>query len=311
MTPGFSIVMETENLETAGPQHLLDALESLARQTISPQRAREVVLVNSGRVEQSVVDAIHDRFPWVAIHASAEPLDYYAAKALGTELTSGEVVLFFDSDVRYDTMWLESMLDLFGSDPSVDVVAGETSLGVSGPYTLAVLLAWAFPPWSRRSRAYSTTSYAANNVAFRRRMLEAIPIPLATGLWRGNCTLHSHRLVRAGAKMLRSPQARALHPTLPFREFYPRLFGAGFNDAGAMILEQRGQGRSEWGARAYALLYVSARRCLRVVARTATVVRSYPRWWAYLPLGWPLAISGLAASLFGTAAASVSWRARN
>jgi glycosyltransferase involved in cell wall biosynthesis len=311
MTPAFSIVMETENLETAGPQHLLDALESLARQTIPPDRAREVVLVNSGRVEQSVIDAIHDRFPWVAIHASAEPLDYYAAKVRGAALTSGDVVLFFDSDVRYDPRWLESMLDLFGGDPSVDVVAGETALDVSGPYTLAVLLAWAFPPWSRRARAYPTTSYAANNVAFRRRLLDAIPIPVGTGLWRGNCTLHSHRLLRAGAKMLRSPQAKALHPTLPFREFYPRLWGAGVNDTGAMILEQRSQGRSDWVARVYALMYVSARRSLRVMARSVTVVRSYPRWWAYLPLALPLAISGLAASLLGAAVASASWRARS
>jgi len=40
-------------------------------------------------------------------------------------------------------------------------------------------------------------------------------------------------------------------------------------------------------------------------------VRSYPRLWPYLPLALPLAISGLAASLFGAVAASVSWRARN
>jgi len=311
MTPTFSIVMESENLETAGPQQLLEALESLARQTLSPEHARKVVLVNSGRIEQSVVDAIHNRFPWVAIHASAEPLDYYAAKALGAELSSGEVVLWYDSDLQYDTRWLESMLDLFGSDPSVDVVAGETSLSISGPYTLAVLLAWAFPPWSQRAQPYSTTGYAANNVAFRRRLLDAVPIPLATGLSRGNCTLHSHRLVRAGAKMLRSPRARALHAMLPFRQFYPRLWGAGFNDAGALILDQRSQGRSDWGARAYALRYVSVRRCLRVVTRSVTVVRSYPRWWPYLPLALPLAISGLAASLFGAVAASVSWRARN
>jgi glycosyltransferase involved in cell wall biosynthesis len=308
MTPSFSIVVETENLESAGQQELLDALKSLARQSLSPELAREVLIVNSGRVEESVVNAIRTRFPWIAIHASAEPLDYYAAKALGVSLTSGDIVLMFDSDVQYDAHWLESVLELFGSDPDLDLVTGETSLEVSGPYTLAVLLAWAFPPLTRRAHAYATTGYAANNVAFRRRVLDAIPIPVGTGLWRGNCTLHSHRLVRARAKMLRSPQASAIHPMLPFRNFYPRLWGAGFNDTGASILAQRSLGRSNGYARVYALLYVCARRSLRVASRTFAVVSSHPRWLAYLPIALPLAITGLAASFCGAATASVSRR---
>ena len=197
------------------------------------------------------------------------------------------------------------------SNPSADVVTGETSLSVSGPYTLAVLLTWAFPPWSRRDRAYPTTGYAANNVAFRRRRLDATPIPLRTGLRRGNCALHAYRLMRAGATMLRSPQARALHPMLSIRDYYPRLWGAGYNEVIVMILEQRSRGRSISGARAYALHYVTARRCLRLLVRCIAIGRSYPRWWAYLPAALPLALSGLAVSLCGAAAATVSRPVRN
>jgi glycosyltransferase involved in cell wall biosynthesis len=311
VNPDFSIVVETENLQTADQQHLLRALESLARQTFSPERAREVVLINSGQVETSLTDTIHDRFPWVVIHASGEPVDYYAAKALGVALTTGEIVIFFDSDVRYDPRWLESILELMGNDSNIEVVAGETSLSVTGPYTLAVLLVWAFPPWSQRDRAYPTTGYAANNVAFRRRRLEVTPIPLGIGLWRGNCTLHARHLVRAGARMLRSPQARALHPTLPFREFYRRLWGAGYNEVRVMILEQCSRGRPTWGAYAFALPYVGVRRSLRLLVRCIAVGRSYPRWWVYLPVALPLAISGLAVSLCGAAAAGVSPRAQS
>jgi glycosyltransferase involved in cell wall biosynthesis len=311
MTPDFSIVVETGNLESAGQQRLLEALESLAQQTISPQCAREVMLINTGLVEPSVTDAIHARFPWVIVHTTGEPVDYYAAKALGVALTIGEIVVFCDCDVRYEPRWLESMLELMSGDSSAEVVTGETSLSVSGPYTLAVLLAWAFPPWSQRERAYETTGYAANNVAFRRRRLEATPIPLATGLRRGNCTLHAYRLKRAGARMLRNPQARAVHPMLPLREFYPRLWGAGYNDASVMIIEQRSRGRSSWSARGYALPYVAARRCLRLLMRCMTIARRYPRWWALMPAALPLAISGLVVSVGGATAASLSRSARN
>jgi glycosyltransferase involved in cell wall biosynthesis len=304
MTPSFSIVVETENLETADRRRLLDALDSLAAQSISPQLAREVVLISTGRIDQLGIQTIRRRFPWIVIHTASEPVDYYGAKALGAELTTGEVVVFFDSDVRYEARWLESILESMTSHPDAEVVSGETTVGVSGPYTLAVLLSWAFPPWSQRDRAYPTTGYAANNVAFRRRRLVATPIPLGTGLRRGNCTLHAHQMVRAGVTMLRIPQARAVHPMLPLREYYPRLWGAGYNEAGVMILEQCSRGRSIAGARAYALPYVIARRCLRLLVRSVTVARLYPRWWLLLPAALPLAISGLAASLCGAAAAT-------
>jgi glycosyltransferase involved in cell wall biosynthesis len=146
MTPDFSIVIETENLESAGQRRLLEALDSLAQQTISPKRARQVVLINSGLIEPSVAEAIHARFPWVIIHTAGEPVDYYAAKGLGVALTTGEVIVFFDCDVHYEPRWLESILEIMFADSNAEVVTGETSLNVSGPYTLAVLLAWAFPP---------------------------------------------------------------------------------------------------------------------------------------------------------------------
>ena len=113
MTASFSIVVETENLETTDQQHLLDSLEGLAHQTLSPERACEVLLINSGRVEQSVTDTIRNRFPWIAIHTSGEPVDYYAAKALGAALTTGEVVVFSTATCntfpvglnRYSNQW--------------------------------------------------------------------------------------------------------------------------------------------------------------------------------------------------------------
>lgn len=310
MIPSFSIVVETENLETADQEDLLAALQGLARQTVSPARAREVVLVNSGRVEPAVVAAIRDRFPWVLVHTPAQPLDYYAAKSLGAALSTGEIVVFFDSDVQYDSHWLESLLDSLGRDPVAEVMSGETSIGVSGPYSLAVLLSWAFPPWSRRDRPYPTSGYAANNVAFRRLRLAATPIPLDTGLRRGNCTLHGYRLARTGAAMLCNPRARAVHPVLAFRDYYPRLWGAGYNEVSVMILEQCSRGRSLSGARAYALQYVSARRCLRLLVRCLSVGRFHPRWWIYLPAALPLALSGLAASLCGVVAGTLSRSAR-
>jgi glycosyltransferase involved in cell wall biosynthesis len=304
--PSFSIVVETENLETADQQRLLQALDQLAHQTVPPERAREVILIDSGDVGRPAMATIRARYPWIDVHVTAEAIDYYAAKNLGAGLTTGEVIVFFDCDVCYEAGWLEAMLQALDGDVRAEVVAGETSLAVSGAYTLAVLLSWAFPPWSQRTRPYATTGYAANNVAFRRQRLLATPIPLETGLRRGNCRLHARRLEHEGVRMLRVPRARAVHPTLPPREYYPRLWGAGFNEARIIGRERRERGGGPVTARLYALCQVSVRRCLRLAARSWTVCRRHPRWWLYLPLAWPLALSGLAVSLCGTLWAVVS-----
>jgi len=90
MTLDFSIVVETENLESASQECLLEALQSLAEQSVAPMRAREMVVINSGLIESRVCETIHARFPWVTIHSAAADVDYYAAKSLGVALTTGE-----------------------------------------------------------------------------------------------------------------------------------------------------------------------------------------------------------------------------
>ena len=49
VVPSFSIILETENLQTAHEQRLFQALESLANQMIPPRRAREIVVPSAIR----------------------------------------------------------------------------------------------------------------------------------------------------------------------------------------------------------------------------------------------------------------------
>jgi len=90
------------------------------------------------------------------------------------------------------------------------------------------------------------------------------------------------------------------------REYDPRVWGAGYYEAGVMILELLSRGRSLSRARAFARLYVTARRCLRLWVCCLAVGRRYPRWWAFMPAAWPVAITGLSVPLWDAAAAVVS-----
>jgi len=212
--PSFSIVLETENLAT----DLVDMsryLDSLARQDLSATLAEEVLLIESGDIPPDVLEQLNVDYPWVSIHQVAPDTGYYEAKMEGARLATGEVVVFCDSDCKYEPGWLRSLLLPFCRGHDVDIVAGETSMTVTGPYSLAMLLTRSFPPFSHRTEPFETNGYAANNVAFRRNTLTRCPIRGELPIYRGNCTVHAAELRRMGHKIWKQPQARTIHPSPP------------------------------------------------------------------------------------------------
>ena len=207
--PSFSLVIETANLSLADLDGLRETLESLAAQSAPVRGANEVLLADSGDVPADVLQQSLKAFPWVSHMRLPDGMGYEELKMAGAKATSGEVVVFADGDCLYDPRWLEALLEPF-STPSVHIVGGETTIDDAGVYGLAVAIASSFPARSSSSALYTSDRYHLNNVAFRRAVLEHVPIPSRRACYRMS-GLHAADLLAAGYTIHRQPVARARH----------------------------------------------------------------------------------------------------
>ncbi|OUC14324.1 MAG: glycosyl transferase family 2 [Alkalinema sp. CACIAM 70d] len=221
--PTFSMILETENLETADPHGLMKSLASLAAQEPSPSLANEVLLIDSGDTPVELLAHLQQQYPWLLVKSAPPNTEYYAAKMLGAEWATGEIVIYYDSDCVYDRDWLRTLLNSF-RNPEVQVVAGETTTDGVGLYGTAMALTYIFPQYSGETELQPTSQYFLNNVAFRRSFLLDHPIPTNLPLYRGNCVLHAQNLLAAGHRIWRHPQARSLHaPPNGWNHFFWRF----------------------------------------------------------------------------------------
>lgn len=208
--PSFSIVLETENLANANLMGLLQALASLADQDPSPTKANEVLLIDSGDTPADLLEQLCQQYPWITVLQAPVGTGYYEAKMLGAEQSTGEIIVYYDSDCIYEPTWLRIILTPF-QQPEVQVVAGETMTRGVGPYGTAMSLTYIFPQFSNQKTLRPTSQYFLNNVAFRRSMLLQHPIPTELPLYRGHCVIHAHNLQQAGYTIWQHPQARTTH----------------------------------------------------------------------------------------------------
>ena len=207
--PSFSVVIETANLSLADLDGLKETLASLAAQSLPIQRANEVLLADSGDVPDETLQHSLEAFPWVRLLRLPDGTGYEELKMAGARASTGEVVVFADGDCLYPRGWLEALLSPF-ADAAVSVVGGETRIDAPGPYGLAVAIAASFPAHSSATGLYRSDRYHLNNVAFRRSVLEHVPIPSRRPCYRMS-GLHAAALLAAGYTILRQPAARAGH----------------------------------------------------------------------------------------------------
>lgn len=207
----FSIVLETENLETADLNGLIRSLSSLAAQDPPPTEANEVLLIESGDIPEGLLTQLCQQYPWIKVCPAPAGTKYYQAKMLGAELATGDIIVYYDSDCIYESGWMRKILTPFSRSPEVQVVAGETTTSGVGIYGTAMALGYIFPQYSGLTELTPGKSYFLNNVAFRRSFLLQHPIPTNLPLYRGNCAIHAHELVESGVTIWQQPQARVLH----------------------------------------------------------------------------------------------------
>ncbi|MBD2314467.1 glycosyltransferase family 2 protein [Desertifilum sp. FACHB-1129] len=209
--PRFSIILETENLANAEVKGLVRSLSTLAKQTLSPTLANEVILIESGDTPPDLLAQLCQTYPWIKVHDAPLGTRYYQAKMLGAKLATGDIVVYYDSDCLYEPTWLQTMLKSFTQNPAIQVVAGETATRGKGPYGTAMALVYIFPQFTAERALNPTSQYFLNNVAFRREFLLQHPIPTDLPLYRGNCVLHAQQLRCLGYQIWKQPQAKATH----------------------------------------------------------------------------------------------------
>ena len=210
--PSFSILIETENLARADDQELRLCLDSLAAQSIPLDTADQVVLLCGSHVPAGVLDELEADYPWLDTLTLEPGVEYYEAKTAGLDVSTGDIVIFCDSDCAYSKDWLESILELFRDRCDIAVVAGETVMPESTWMGAIMQLCHMFPgALGDDEQPSPTRNYWANNVAFRRDALTRCPLPIDLLLYRGHCTLHARRLRARNELIVKHPRARALH----------------------------------------------------------------------------------------------------
>jgi glycosyltransferase involved in cell wall biosynthesis len=217
--PSFSIIFETENLATVDLANIYRSLDSLAAQTIPASQANEFLIIESGDTPPRVLDELRSKYPWIQVRQAEPGIGYYEAKMLGTRVSTGEIIVFCDSDCYYDPQWLKNILQFYADRPDALIVAGETSTPIRNAYDFAYAFDFIFPRFSKKPGPYPGNGYFANNISFRRNFLLKNPIPTEPPLFRGNCQVHAYVLQNLkGHTIWKLPTAKALHepPGIPF-----------------------------------------------------------------------------------------------
>jgi hypothetical protein len=216
---------------------------------------------------------------------------YVELKLAGALETSSEVIVFCDGDVRYEPGWLESLLDGFRLRPDADIIAGETTTPITGPYSLAYALTFNFPRLTNETELAPSTTYWANNCAARRTTMAGIPLPDPAELYRGQNLVHTMRLLRNSAVILRQPRAKGWHAVIPATEVVQRYFRLGRDAASVRSITALESGAAYLGAMAPD----RAGAVGRVAGRLRQVAQTQPAWLLLLPLALPVMIvTGLA-----------------
>jgi hypothetical protein len=206
-------VLETNNL--AGGRADSDDVERSLARLLARLRAQsrplasldEVIIVHSG-LAPTARDRLQDvagcRLAFVPIDPAS---DYYAAKDAGFAATRADVVAFADADCWPEPDWLRALLEPF-ADAEVRVVAGRTTYrdDLFGAAATAIDFMYFASPLGPGC----TRNFYANNVAFRREVLEAGGYG-AHGFYRGSCQVLGLALQARGVPVRFAPRAHTIH----------------------------------------------------------------------------------------------------
>ncbi|WP_204141120.1 glycosyltransferase family 2 protein [Halomicronema sp. CCY15110] len=204
------MILETENLSSADVAGFSEAIASLLQQDIAVSSATEFIVIDTGELSNTLKQQLQKQYPWMSFLKAPMSLGYYEVKQLGAESASGEVVVYCDADCTYEADWLKSLLVPF-EDPAVEIIAGETTIPVTGGYSMAMALNYMLHRQEPKPNLIPTGFYYINNVAFRRHVIIENPLPTDLKLYRGTCSVHSRILKKNGHQIWKQFAAEAQH----------------------------------------------------------------------------------------------------
>jgi glycosyltransferase involved in cell wall biosynthesis len=302
--PSVSILIETSNLSTAELGNLSECLRSLGAQTFSMDRVDEVFVLEASDVSTDALGEVCAEFPWAVVHSVAAGTGYGDVKALSATEAKGEIVVLCDADCAYEPDWLEHLLKPFCDRADVQIVSGETTTPIDGPYGLAIALTFVFPRFSGEDELTTALWYWANNVAVRRSFFASLPLPSGLPLYRGQNVVHANLLRKSKHAVWRQPRARALHQLPEPSALISRyvLFGEDTVTLAKLVGDRSGR----FYRRGMEPSPHQIGRARHFVQRAGSVFREEPRRLVYLPFALPVVLMCVISYLVGMGRAD--WR---
>lgn len=179
---------------------------------------------------------------------------YYKNKNRGVLATTGEIVIFLDSDVVPEPDWLVQILSAL-DDPAIQIVTGNSYVEPAGLVGKTFALIWFFPLRREDGPIERVWSFFANNLAMHRFICEQYPFPHIRGTSRGACVALASQLTRENVPVFYNPRARVAHPAPNgFAHISKRALAQGRD----RVLRER-----RYGSRVSASLLASGYRLLR------------------------------------------------
>jgi glycosyltransferase involved in cell wall biosynthesis len=205
LCPRVSVVVETENEQTAHEIGLRHALRALAEQTYPPSLT-EVIIVDSGELP-GLAKLVEEHYPGARI-LDGTALSEYQMKNLGVREATGEIIAFTDGDCEPRPDWIQQVVRSLGAPaPSVVGVQGRTTLrpGLFHRH-LSVLL------YGLRTDASGTVSrrIISDNCAFRRDFIRREPFEPGVLPTTPETVLFA-RMTRRGLTLIVNEDMRSTH----------------------------------------------------------------------------------------------------
>ena len=294
----FSVVIETENLAIAGVESLDRCLGSLEQQTFDIRKANEVWLMVGTHLDPKDAEQVVARYPWVRPHVANAELSYFSSKRLGAQLSTGDVIVFADSDVAYEPEWLATLFRVRDHVGPGHVVASGTRLLIRNPYDFAVQTTWMMPILGRNDTIRAVKSFHLNNFSIDRQAMVDTPFDDDLPLYRGALGFWKRRLRNNGISFIMVPGVIARHLAPPAGwEWFLRMlvFGSDYVAKSEYLQRPDGALVARHGL-AYRLIAAPRWMLLRLwstFAQTIDLLRYERGSWRYVLLGLPIALASL------------------
>lgn len=287
----------------AGIDDLIKSLDSLKLQTLPIEKANEVIVVIGSHVTKETQLRLHAQYSWLKLHKTKGELEYTQAKMAGAKVATGDIVVYADSDVRYQKSWLKNLLDVFVKYPDATVAAGETQMRIHSAYTLSLALCWMLNIWPTSPKTSKTNVFALNNFAIKRKVMLENPFPILT-LYRGKITFWRKRLIDKGYIFYRTPGAMGHHaPPSNLIDWWHRMiiYGADFVATADFTLNPDGTIKESrfLSKRGLHLLLWIGMKIKQLVLHSIRIVKQEPQNMRFFIMGIPLSFITIGVTLLG------------